>query len=678
MADFASGFLSGTQAGANIQYAHNQRADRKLEKGSREAQADAAAGAQGIPTQDQAAHASFLSKIGAGLSHLGQGIEGFFNPMGAPGAQAPGALPPGPAAAPPQGVLPSPGMPPGAPAPGGMPYNPAVAQPAPFMPAAPGAQAPATMMATGGVVPPPQQAAPAQPAPQDMGTPPPSIQQTLGAAMPPPAQGVHNPPGGFGNFQVSQVPVQSRSHRDEVDDFATHLFDHSLDDEGAPRNTRGIAASPDQLLQQVAANPAAAQGIPEASPAASQEGSKTKHSLTADFWDDSDQRIGKAVRAAALAGHDPSQVMQSLNTVRTSFVQGHVLRNLSAANVALMNGNNAMVEKALRNVNYYLPDGNDLNIKKVGGQIVYQNPLQPYIDENGQPSDIPSKNENYIPVDAAHLQMLGTAMLDPMKVNDLITSARAAGQKAKLDSAKAYNETLTAQGALATGQAALKNAESTGKKVASTIYKDTSAGALNEAKSKYYGGLIDLKIKQAGGAKDKLAYDAGKDASKAVYDLSQGMLSTIAPMDAAGNPSMAPSAGKPYRDETKIPAEFQLKPEQIHQVAALAGEIGAANRGRIPPEQSAQIAAQVYGGVRKTHPGPDGKPVGNVKISADRTAAWYWNGASWTPFRLSPETGGVLASGRNDILPPESGDEQEAEESSAGDEPSDDDNTPAE
>lgn len=214
-------------------------------------------------------------------------------------------------------------------------------------------------------------------------------------------------------------------------------------------------------------------------------------------------------------------------------------------------------------------------------------------------------------------------------------------------------------------------------KAASGIYKDTSQGTLNEAHARYYDNYIDLKIKQAGASGDKLAYTAGTDAAKAVYNLAQGQPTTVPVTDAEGNPSMSPAAGKAMRDPSKIPAEFALKPEQLHNVAALAGEIGSANRGKIPAEQAAQIAAQVYGNVKKTHPGPDGKPQGNVKISSDRTQGWYWNGAGWTPFKLSPDTGGVLATGRTDIIPPPS-DDEEGSDSSGDEEPSADDEDPAE
>lgn len=667
--DFGRSLNQGVAAGRNIQDAWNDRADRKLETGSRQAQADAAGAASGIPAQNEQAHATFLTNLATGLKHVAQGVEGFFNPAGAQGAAAPsigGALP-GPAV-PPQGVLPA--MPAGTPAPGGVPYNPAVAQAAPVpQPGAPmqmqrGGAVPYPM-ATGGVVPAEQQAN--QAAADAVPTP---VAQTLGAAMPPPATAQHNPPG-FGNFQVS------RTHRDEVDDFATHLHEHSLNDSGMPHKNQGIAMNPGDVLAQVAKNPAAAQGIPEASPAASQTGKATKHSLSPQFWDDSDMRISKAVKAAALAGHDPNQVMQSLNSVRTSFIQGHVLRNLSSANVALMNGDNTAVEKALRNVNYYLPDGEDLNIRKDGGQLMYQNPMQPYLDANGQPTETKTAQENFIPVDAAHIQMLGTAMLDPMKVNDIITSARAAGAKRQLDMAKAGAAITTANAAATTAGAADMKARTDRSKAASAIYKDTSQGALNEAHARYYDDSIDLSIKKASAAGDKLAYTAGNDAAKAVYNLAQGTPTTVPVTDSEGNPSLSPAAGKSMRDPGKIPPEFQLKPEQLHNVAALAGEIGAANRGRIPAEQAAQIAAQVYGGVKKTHPGPDGKPQGNVKISADRAQGWYWNGAGWTPFKLSPDTGGVLATGRTDIIPPPS-DDEEGSDSSGDEEPSADDEAPAE
>lgn len=683
--DFGRSFGGGVDAGRAVREGFQNRNDRKKEMTSRSAAADATLGAQGIPSpQDTSAHASFLSNLATGVKHMAQGIEGYFNPQGATPAAAPppaGALPV-PQQPVPGGAMPPPmGMPAGAAAPAGIPLPDAPQAQAAAIPPPGGA----TMMATGGIV--PDLAAGVQAgqavqagmqANQQRGLDA-SANQAAAQAIPTP-QGATAPngqymPPGFEPFKVTQVP---RTHRDEVDDFATHLHDHSLNDAGVPHGQQGIASSPADVLAQVAQNPAAAQGIPEASPSASAGADSrggTAHSLTPQFWEDSDMRIAKATKAAALAGHDPQQVFNSLNSVRTSFVQGHVLRNLSSANVALMNGDSAAVEKALRNVNYYLPDGQDLKVSKTNGQLMYQNPIHPFLDEQGAPTDVATKTKNMIPVDASHIQMLGQAMLDPMKVNDLITGARSAAAKAALENAKAGAAITTANAAATTAGAANTKAQTDRMKAASGIYKDTSQGSLNESKAKYYNGLVDLKIKAAGAAGDKLAYTAGNDAAKAVYALSQGQLSTVPIADPQGNPSLSPAAGKSMRDPSKIPPEFQLTPEQTHNVAALAGEIGAANRGKIPAEQAAQIAAQVYGGVKKTHPGPDGKPQGNVKIAQDRQTGWYWNGASWTPFRMSAETGGILASGSTDILPP---DKEEGEQSSSDEEPSDDDNTPAE
>jgi hypothetical protein len=495
------------------------------------------------------------------------------------------------------------------------------------------------------------------------------------------AQAVANPGGGA-------LPPTADAHVAHIEAFAGHLQAGALSDDGVQGGTAPIPppGGPQTALAASAQNPAAAKGIPERSDSDSTKvsGSATAsgapvHSLTPDYWDKSDQLMAEAVAAAARAGHDPDQTYAALNHMRTSFIQGHMLRNLSAANVALQNRDQAGVETALKAMNYYLPNGQNLNIQKdANGQLVYQNALQPYLDAQGNPTDskrIPGPDgkmvdaqPNMIPVDAAHLQMLGQAVLDPMKVNDVLIAARSGAAKIQLEQAQAHGALMTGQGNELRGEAAVQRAHVQDFLSHSQAYKNT-------AEAQWWANRITAAAQQGGAKGDELAYKAGADSAKAVMDLQQGLPTTAPAMEPRMDPktgqpllgpdgkpimvaSMAPNAGRTMRDPTKVPVWLQGKtPDQIGQIASLASEIGAANRGALPAPKAAEIAGQIYSHTGTKHPGPDGKPEADIKYSKDRTQGWIWNGRGWDNFKASKRTISSLAGGNVDIqdTPPTAG-----------------------
>lgn len=654
--------ISGLAAGQNLagNAIENYRGRQQYEQ-EQGAQAAAQKAINATPTnadqaQNAAAHQSFLSSVGAGLRHIGSGLENFFG-GGASPAPSGGAIPSPAATAAPAGI----------PAPSGIPAG-ANPQAAP-------AQAP-QMLATGGKVlggydspsaalPNPEMMADGGPVPA-AGYPNPGMAATQGALAGQQVAGnAIAAARGAQQYQQDQAariaaqqaitgavpggPSTAESH--PVEQFAQHLHDVALNDAGVPNGKQGITGvTPQQNLVATASNPAAAQGIPERSPTESRKTSDTPHSITPDWWDQSDQLMRDAVGAAARAGHDPSQTLDALNHVRTSFIQGHVLRNLSAASVALQNGDNDAVEKALRNANYYLPNGQDLNVEKNGqGQLVYQNPLHPFLDSNNMPTDQDTGKPNMIPVDQAHLQYLGTAMLDPMKVNDLVLGARAAGAKMQLETARAQAALTTAEGARLRGEGAFATGAARLKTAGSQI-------GLNDAHAQYYSAAASRQMELASQG-DKNSYKAGEDAAHGIFSLAQGLPTTVPVTDAKGNPTLSPAAGKTIRDPSKIPVGLQGKsPEQVMQISSLAGEIASANAGRMPTATAQQIAIEIYNNNGATHRDPaSGKPVGNVVIDKTRKFGHFWNGRSWIPFRMTPTTGGALASGQVDTIPAPSG-----------------------
>lgn len=686
---------------------------------------------------DANAHIGFLQSLGQSLSHVGTGISNYFGaqpkgalpPPGATGAPPAGALPPQGGAIPTgigqqptavMGVQPNGGPTPTANVPGG------VAMMADGGPVEPGGYANPGAALAGGLnsgadfaskvtgaarereqhgLDQADRANVAQYVAGSTAAPPaPGMSPTSGQPGAPPAPGAapgtppipanaNSPTGPVASAQAAAspdggaLPPTAQSHVDHIEAFAGHLVSGALPDAGTQSGTAPIPppGGPQTALAAAAQNPAAAKGIPEkgdsdstAVPGSATSSGAPAHSLTTDYWDKSDALLSKAVQAAALAGHDPDQTYTALNHMRTSFIQGHMLRNLSAANVALQNGDQAGVETALKDMNYYLPNGQNLVTQKdAQGNLVYQNPLQPYVGPDGAPTDAKSQpgvdgkvqqnQPNMIPVDAAHLQMLGQSVLDPMKVNDVLVGARSAAAKMQLERAQAQGVLLTGQGAEKRGEAAISRAAVQEGLAPSSIYRNTAQAA-------YYAARATEAIKNGqGGKPDQLSYRAGVDATKAVMDMQQGLTTTVPSMTARVDkngqpvmgpdgkplmdPSMAPNAGRTERDPSKVPTWLQGKtPDQIGQIGALAGEIGAANHGTMPPQKAAQIAGQIYSHQGTTHLDPaTKKPTADVKFSKDRTQGWAWNGTGWDNFAISKRTGGSLAGGNVDIVQPYSG-----------------------
>lgn len=704
-ASLGQGLNAGAAFGNSVVSANREREQHGLDVQARQAAAKDVSTSLGNPgdpaaqptPQETQGHVGFLQSIGQALAHTGQGISNYFGGQQPPGA-APGAAPGG--ALPPQPVAPPPG---GIPAP-----NPQ-AVPAPDPAPTANTQGGVAMMANGGPVMGYEAGGPVvNPAPGGIPSPGAGLANGLNAgaafgqnvvgsmrereqhqldqqdraSAAQYAQAATQPVQGTSGQAVPTDPQAAQSHVDHIENFATHLQNGALNDAGVPNGKVGIAPpNAPQQLAQAAQNPAAAKGIPEKGATTStpdSTGSGPAHSLSPEYWDQSDKMLSDAVKAAALAGHDPDATYTALNHMRTSFVQGHMLRNLSAANVALQNGDMKGVEQGLHNMNYYLPNGQNLNIQKDDqGNLIYQNPLQPYVASDGTPTDMKTDKPNMIPVDAQHLQMLGQAVLDPMKVNDVLVNARSAAAKQQLERARAQAAIISAGGTAARGQAALTTANARNRLVPSQIYK-------NDAQAYYYSNRINAQIRAATDKPDPLAYKAGQDASKMVFDLAQGQPQTapaaIPRVDKQGNPvvgpdgkpvmdpSMAPNAGKTFRDPSLVPSYLKGKtPDQLTQIASLSGELGAANHGRMPAARAVELASRLYTHNGSTHRDPaTGNPTADVKFSKDRSQGWIWNGKAWENFNLSKKTGGALSGGNVDTVELYSADSDDTDEDEAG------------
>lgn len=403
----------------------------------------------------------------------------------------------------------------------------------------------------------------------------------------------------------------------------------------APQPTNpGIAASASavQAVQDAPPSDPAKTGVQTTSPSA--EGKP--HSITPDTWNRWDDNIDKAVQLAAIAGHDPGQVRQALEANRNAYIQGHVLRYLASANVALQNGDNKGVEAAMRNAYYYMPDGQDLTVQKgPGGQLMYQDPVNPTrIDGNNV------AHPNMIPVDAAHLQLLGQAMLDPMQVNRTIMEIRSSQAAAQLKQAQALAAGRTGEGNYLKGAGIYATGQSHLNRTDAENYKDMSAGDMDRARATWLSNRITNTVKT--NKIDPQLVKGANDAATMFEDGAQGQKTTV-----QGDPNMNPNVGKTTRDPTKstIPG---ATPADITSGKALASDIFLGGGGNVSAARAAQLAVLAHTAKRSSHPGPDGKKVADFQTDPKTGDTHVWNRAtqSWEAFKLPLTSATDAASGK--------------------------------
>lgn len=455
------------------------------------------------------------------------------------------------------------------------------------------------------------------------------------------------------NDPLSALPPQAQDPSGVFNKFYQGLLDASLNDKGEPKGREPVPsaiANPNVAVQSTANNPAAARGIPEDSP---QESNTPTHSLSSGWYDYQDDLAHQAAAQAAMSGHDPGAVYQAMTNMTTSFLQSHIMREASSAAMALQKGDMAGVEKSLKNMYYYVPDGQELSVQKQGGQLVYQNPIYPYLDAHNQPTTQggPGATPNIQPVDAQHLSFLAQTAANPMAIGQLIQQARSAAVTQQTEMTKANAALVSAQGTQARGQGILLDAQTRQVLAPSQAFQNIARGT-------YYQQAIAARIQAAANKNDPEALKAGTAASGLVWQMAQGQPTTEPAMipnpsrPGTTMPNPSPNAGRTTRDPTKVPGWAQGKnPDQLANIAGLAGEIAAANRG-MPPQAAVNIAGTVYNHQGTKHPDPaTGKPTADVKYSADGTQGWVWTGQNWQNFHVTAQTGKNLSSGDVDNIP---------------------------
>jgi hypothetical protein len=514
------------------------------------------------------------------------------------------------------------------PASGGSPTTPNAGQPPAAIPASPQGAGPS--------------AAPAGPAPQGAQPPAGAVAPPAGGQSAPPA----SPAGQAGPASQSASPQQQSASTQKV--------------------ATAVAA------QAASTDPQANAGIPQQSP----EDSGKPHSLTPDYWKESQQKLQAAVRAAALAGEDPQKVYDSLTAMRTAHFQGQILRQLSAANTALLSGDEKSVRQALSNVNYYLPNGQGMTFKnataadvKTGaasdtGQLMYRNPMFGLYGHQNEPE--------YITVTPQHLQLLGAAALDPRTVQDTMLKTYSAQAQAQKEMLQAQGEFMTGQGRQAWGQAAVTKANVDQQLVPVRSFLMKMQGVRAAADASYLDRKQD-KGSTAAGPKVTMAsiQKAQNDAFKAVDDNIQGQMTTeptttIDPKTGQQIPNLSPAAGRSIHNAARVPTLYQgLSPDQQASTRALAGTFAAANQGSLNAQESADMAARVVRAegakVFPTHIDPDTKkPVRDVIYDPSANTVHVWVGNGWRNAYIQPN---ILDAGQDQGIPTGHGGDESTQES---------------
>ena len=427
-----------------------------------------------------------------------------------------------------------------------------------------------------------------------------------------------------------------------------------------------------QAAQAAATDPQTRSGTPDQSPAAS----GLPHSLTTYQWDQSNQKIQQAVRAAAQAGEDPAKVYESLTAMRTAHIQGQVLRQYGAANVALQNGDMDAVKKALANANYYLPNGQGISFKTATqadvdaakktnpsdtakvGDLMYRNPFYGMF---GHEND-----QQFQTVTPMHLQMLGAAALDPRTVNQAITSMYSAQMEAQSSRMKAQGEADTGQGRLFIGQSDLIKAGVDQRLEAGRNYLNVANGEKSEAEASYWrakstdpknGGQLKVTMNDYN--------KASQEAIASVRQNVQGKNRVVPDMVTGTNgkpvPNISPAAGRSVPNAGAVPSLYQgMSANTQQKVENLGAQLAGANIGMLQPQEAADVAARVVrweeSGSKSTHLDPathTQQP--DVILDGKSNAVHVWTGNGYRSVWATPNLDTSSNGGSKDEALPTSG-----------------------
>ena len=413
----------------------------------------------------------------------------------------------------------------------------------------------------------------------------------------------------------------------------------------APADLAKAAAQ--QNVTDVTQNTNVQRGIPSDSPAQSGLPPKMPPEAYAKLLD----LKARADMAAIKTGEDPVKVMQSSQALINGHFQGQLLKESATAYQAFQNKDMEGVKKAIQNMDYYLPNAQNVHIKtataddvaqdKTGelavGDVMHANPFYNMYGHAGE--------QPYIKVDGNYLASLGNALMDPK----VVTNAMAESYKMQQE---AQAKHMTAQAALYTGEGRYKWGGAQDTLAQIKLANVASDRALMQSK-------VDMN--EAGAAKDdREPIDRGKNGQMktpmTVVRQRQNDVSTY--IDKAllgqqeaqpqytpdGKPNPSPLAGKNINNPTLIPTQLKgLTPDQIAQVKQFGGQFAAGNP-EMPKEEAAELAARIVriqsskNPALKTHPGKDGKPHDNFIPDDPHQpgVAHVWVGNQYRSFYSGP------------------------------------------
>lgn len=501
------------------------------------------------------------------------------------------------------------------------------------------------------------------------GTPPTAQAATQGGAPPPPTPGAPPPAGGPGGPPAvmggnPSSPAPGQPNPTPPDPAQVQKGQQA----GA------TAAAVQQGAQQSQQDQA--QGQPNANNA--------PHSLTTDDYDNLQHLKMRAVHSAILAGKDPNTVYNSMNALETAHFQSQITRYMSNAQAALQHGDMDEVKKSLANANYYLPNGQDINMKTATQADIDAASKDPQYA--GQPppfkvGDLMVQSPTYgisghqgpewQPVTMQTLQLEGQNLLDPTKVAGIISGTYTAQSENRLRQQQGAADVTNANARWVQANGIKDWRESqaafTAASTATKLKLMGSEAQLDKAKA--------LKLLQdnadATGKGPKVTAGAVQTASKAAGQAAQSAM--LGPQTVINDPVTGQHIS---HDTTKVDPNYAgFSASQQNDVLGLAQGIAAANVGSVSAQDAAGMAAQIVRfqaqGESATHKEADGKTYKNYVYDgkSDTGHLWVPSGGgkgNWRVFRGTPNIasaepgvdvsgGGGDSSGSADTGSPDSG-----------------------
>ena len=485
---------------------------------------------------------------------------------------------------------------------------------------------------------------PALPVPQasPTGSPPAGPPGAQGAAPAPPAPAPGTPAAG-GPAPPGSAPVVSGG--------------------SAVTPPSGAASSPVQsqvtkdAITMAAQDPQVKAGIPDKTP----DQSGQPHSLTPEYWEHSNMLMQKAVRAAALAGEDPAKVYESMNAMRTAHIQGQVFRQGATAYAALQNNDEASLKQALSNINYYLPNGQDIKFHTAAqsdvdkgaadhvGQLMYRNPFYGMYGDKGP---------EFQAVNQQHIQSLMAAATNPQTVQDSLLKSYSAQREAQNNATKASGEFLTGQGRQMMGASAYLKANIALQNQDVNRRLTIATADQREAEA----GLADRKPVTSGGPKISMAtyQNLQKQGMDYVDKITLGQPQAVPTMVPRTDPqtgqpmkgpdgkpvmvpNLSPGAGKVLPDGTRIPSSFQgLTPDQQEEVKKNTATILGSNFGI--PGMNVAKAADLGARITRAETNPNAQhmnpethqPEKDFIFDAKKGIAYVWVGNDYERVYMYP------------------------------------------